>query len=110
MVKVVFIQADGKGEVVCEGEVGQSLLNLAHQCGIDMEGACEASLACSTCHVIVDEDYFEKLPDASEEEEDMLDLTYALCRTSRLACQITLTKNIDGLRVKLPEKTLNMLY
>ena len=109
MVKVVFVDPDGKTEHVFEGEVGQSLLELAHEHGIDMEGACEASMACSTCHVIVDEAFFDTLPKATDEEDDMLDLTFGLARTSRLACQIVLSDELDGLRVKLPKSTQNML-
>ena len=65
-------------------------------------------MACSTCH-IVSEDWFEKLPDASEEEEDMLDLAYGLTRTSRLGCQITVTEDLDGLVIKVPDETRNMM-
>ena len=66
-------------------------------------------MACSTCHLIVSEDWFEKLPDASEEEEDMLDLAYGLTKTSRLGCQITVTEDLDGLVLKLPDETRNMM-
>ena len=66
-------------------------------------------MACSTCHIIVSEDWFEKLPDASEEEEDMLDLAYGLTRTSRLGCQITVTEDLDGLVIKVPDETRNMM-
>ena len=66
-------------------------------------------MACSTCHIIVSEDWFEKLPDASEEEEDMLDLAYGLTKTSRLSCQITVTEDMDGLILKVPDETRNMM-
>ena len=76
---------------------------------IDLEGACEGSLACSTCHVIVDEEWFDKLDEASEEEEDMLDLAFGLTHTSRLGCQIKMTDELDGIRLTLPSATRNML-
>jgi 2Fe-2S ferredoxin len=74
-----------------------------------MEGACEGALACSTCHVIVADEWFDKLPAASANEEDMLDLTYGVTRNSRLACQITITDALDGLTVSLPASTRNMM-
>lgn len=72
-----------------------------------MEGACEASLACSTCHVYVDNEYFDRLPEPEEGEEDMLDLAALLQVNSRLGCQITLTKELEGLTVTLPKMTRN---
>ncbi|MBL8834321.1 MAG: 2Fe-2S iron-sulfur cluster binding domain-containing protein, partial [Rhodospirillales bacterium] len=74
-----------------------------------LEGACEGSLACSTCHVIVDKDDYERLPEATEDEEDMLDLAFGLTHTSRLGCQITITDELDGLKVSLPTATRNMM-
>lgn len=87
---------------------GISLLEVAHQNNIDLEGACEGSLACSTCHVIIEEEFFEKLPEASEDEEDMLDLAFGLTHTSRLGCQIIVGDDIDGITVALPSGTRNM--
>ncbi len=109
MVKVIFIQPDGKTIVEAVGAVGDSLLDVAHAHNIDIEGACESSMACSTCHLVVDEDDFKKLPAACEEEEDMLDLTHGLRPTSRLGCQIILTSELDGIRVHVPAETRNML-
>ena len=77
--------------------------------GIDLEGACEGSLACSTCHVVVDGDWFDKLEEPSEDEEDMLDLAFGLTETSRLGCQIIMNDELDGLRVMLPSATRNMM-
>ena len=82
----------------------------AHKKHGDMEGACEGSLACSTCHVIVDQEWFPKLEPASEDEEDMLDLAFDLTKTSRLGCQIIMTEDLDGLVVTLPQQTNNMLF
>jgi 2Fe-2S ferredoxin len=85
------------------------VLEIAHRNGIDLEGACEGSLACSTCHVIVDKAWYDKLGAASEDEEDMLDLAFGLTHTSRLGCQIRITPELDGLTVRLPAATRNMM-
>ena len=107
MPKMTFINADGSRKEV-EAAEGDSVMEIAQQNGIDIEGACEGSMACSTCHVIVDPDWFLKLDPASEEEEDILDLAYGLTSRSRLGCQITLTEELDGLVVSLPSHTANM--
>lgn len=75
--------------------------------GIEIEGACDASCACSTCHVYVDEKYISKLPEASEAEEDMLDMAPLLKPNSRLSCQILLTKELDNIVIILPKITRN---
>jgi len=108
MPKMVFIERDGNCKEV-EAPVGLSVLEIAHRNEVDIEGACEGSLACSTCHVIVDPDWHERLPEASEDEEDMLDLAFDLQRTSRLGCQLIITEEMDGLTVRLPGDTRNML-
>ena len=105
-VKIIFVEnGEEKSFNVPEGT---TILEAAHNNDIDLEGACEGSLACSTCHVVVDEDYFDKLDEASEDEEDMLDLAFGLTETSRLGCQITLTKELDGIKVKVPGQTRNV--
>ncbi len=108
MPKITFIDPDGTSKE-CEASSGLSVMDVAHLNGVDMEGACEGSMACSTCHVIVDPNWFDRLERASEEEEDMLDLAFGLTRTSRLGCQITLTDGLDGLVVSLPTETNNLL-
>ena len=108
MPKMVFIERDGTRREV-DAPVGLSVLEIAHKYGIDIEGACEGSLACSTCHVIVDPEWYEVLADANEDEEDMLDLAFGLTQTSRLGCQIIITEELDGLTVKLPAATRNMM-
>lgn len=108
MPKMTFIDADGNRKEV-DAPVGLSVLEIAHKNDLDLEGACEGSLACSTCHVIVDDKWFNKLDDATEEEEDMLDLAFGLTHTSRLGCQIKMTEELDGLEVTLPTGTRNML-
>ena len=107
MTKITFVEPDGK-EVSVDAQNGLSLLEVAHNNGISLEGACEGSLACSTCHVIVEKEFFEKLPDPSEEEEDMLDLAWGLTHTSRLGCQIIINDGLDGMKVKVPSGTRNM--
>ncbi len=108
MPKMTFIERDGTRREV-EVQAGYSVLEIAHKFGIDIEGACEGSLACSTCHVIVDPTWYPKLSKATEDEEDMLDLAFGLTQTSRLGCQIVLTDALDGLVVKLPAATRNAM-
>jgi 2Fe-2S ferredoxin len=108
MPRVTFIERDGSRREV-EAPLGLSLLEIAHKNNIDIEGACEGSLACSTCHVIVDPEWYDLLKEASEDEEDMLDLAFGLTATSRLGCQIIITEELDGLIVRLPSSTRNML-
>ena len=107
MTKITFVEPDGK-EVSVDAQNGLSLLEVAHNNGISLEGACEGSLACSTCHIIVEKEFFEKLPEPSEEEEDMLDLAWGLTHTSRLGCQIIINDGLDGMKVKVPTGTRNM--
>ena len=85
------------------------MLEIAHRNGVDIEGACEGSLACSTCHVIVDPAWFARLEEPTEDEDDMLDLAFGLTPTSRLGCQIVITQELDGLTVTLPAETYNLL-
>ena len=108
MAKIVFIEKDGTRKE-CDAPPELSILEIAHRNGIDLEGACEGSLACSTCHVVVEPQWYDKLPAASEDEEDMLDLAFGLTHTSRLGCQIRITPDLDGLTVKLPAATRNMM-
>ena len=86
-----------------EAPLGLSVLEVARRHDIDIEGACEGSMACSTCHVIVEEGWFDRLEEASEDEEDILDLAFGLTKTSRLGCQIFITEELDGLTVALPD-------
>jgi len=98
---MIFIERNGNQREV-EAPVGLSVLEVAHKHEVDIEGACEGSLACSTCHVIVDPAWFGKLAKPTEDEEDMLDLAFGLEKTSRLGCQIVITEAMDGLTVRLP--------
>ena len=106
MPRMTFIERDGTRREV-DAPLGLSVLEIAHKHGVDIEGACEGSLACSTCHVIIDPSWYGKLADATEDEEDMLDLAFDLQETSRLGCQIIITDALDGLVVKLPAGTRN---
>lgn len=101
MPKMTFVERDGTRREV-EAALGLSVLEVAHRHGVDIEGACEGSLACSTCHVIVDPSWFPKLVEPTEDEEDMLDLAFDLQETSRLGCQLIITEALDGLVVTLP--------
>jgi ferredoxin len=88
--------------------LGESLMEVAHANEIDLEGACEGSLACSTCHVVVeDQGMFDALPEACDDENDMLDLAFGLTATSRLGCQVKAARELDGLRVRVPAATRN---
>ena len=107
MPKMTFIDREGQRHLV-DAPVGLSVLEIAHRNKIDLEGACEGSLACSTCHVIVVDDDFDRLAEPTEDEEDMLDLAFGLTRTSRLGCQIIITEELDGLTVSLPAVTRDM--
>lgn len=106
--RVTFIHADGKDRTEVEADAGAILLDVAQHYLMPLEGTCEGQMACSTCHVIVDKADFDRLPPASEEEEDMLDLAAGARRTSRLSCQILLTEALDGLTVHIPAESRNM--
>lgn len=105
--KVTFIQRDGLPRSV-DAAAGDRLLDLAQLHDQPLEGTCEGQMACSTCHVIVTPQDFARLPAATEMEEDMLDLAAGATRTSRLACQIWLTKALDGLTVRIPADARDM--
>ncbi len=109
MTLVRFLKADGTLDKEVEAEAGQRLLDVAWAVREPLEGACEGVMACSTCHVIVDAADFEKLPSASEEEEDLLDLAAHAARTSRLACQIILTRDMKTLTVRIPPGARNWM-
>jgi len=106
---VRFFRADGPLDKEVEAAPGQRLLDVAWAERQPLEGACEGVMACSTCHVIVDPDDFAKLPRASEEEEDLLDLAAHAGRTSRLACQIILTEDLKSLSVRIPPTAKNWM-
>lgn len=105
-VKIIFIEKGEKKEF--QVPVGTTVLEAAHNNNINLEGACEGSLACSTCHVIVDKNFYDMLSSPSEDEEDMLDLAFGLTQTSRLGCQIIMSKELDGFTVTVPSESRNV--
>ena len=105
-VKIIFVVKGEEKEF--NVPVGTTVLEAAHNNDIELEGACEGSLACSTCHVVVDQEHFDKLDEPSEDEEDMLDLAFGLTPTSRLGCQITMTPELDGIKLVVPDETRNV--
>ena len=105
--RVRFITAAGR-QVEAKAAAGENLLRVAQAAGLPLEGTCEGQMACSTCHVIVAAEWFDRLPPASEDEEDMLDLAAGARRTSRLACQIELNDALDGLAVTIPAEAHDM--
>lgn len=104
---VTFITKKGE-QLEYEVAEGDTLLDIAQAHDLDMEGACGGSCACSTCHVIIDPKYYDKLEEPDDDENDMLDLAFGLTETSRLGCQIKMTKDLDGIRVALPAMTRNL--
>jgi ferredoxin len=108
MIRVKFVHADGEARTEAMAKPGTRLLELAQQQLLPLEGTCEGQMACSTCHVIIDRADFDRLPPASDMEEDMLDLAAGARRTSRLACQIILTEALDGIVVHVPAESRNM--
>ncbi len=107
MVSVCFVTAEG-ARVGAEALPGTRLLEVAQAAGMPLEGTCEGQMACSTCHVIVAADWFDRLPPASDDEEDMLDLAAGVSRTSRLSCQIVLDAALDGIEVRIPGESRDM--
>ena len=105
--KIIFETAQGE-LVETEAADGDVLLEVAQDAGLPLEGTCEGQMACSTCHVVVERDWFAALPDASEDEEDMLDLAFGVRPTSRLACQIVLEDEMDGLTVTIQPEARDM--
>ena len=107
MVLVNFITADGV-RVSAQASAGDGLLQIAQGAGMPLEGTCEGQMACSTCHVIIGAEWFDLLPPASPDEEDMLDLAAGVGRTSRLSCQIDLTEALDGIEIHIPGESRDM--
>ena len=99
-VRITFVEEDE--EIVVDAEIGKTILEVAHANDIDLEGACDGTLACSTCHIVLEQEMYDSLPPPEEDEEDMLDLAFDLQDTSRLGCQITVTKELDGMVARVP--------
>ncbi|KAK9378837.1 2Fe-2S ferredoxin-type domain-containing protein [Kockiozyma suomiensis] len=106
-IHVTFVTREGE-QIAVEVAAGDNLLDVAQAYDLDMEGACGGSCACSTCHIIVDPEYYDLIPEPDDDENDMLDLAFGLTETSRLGCQVIMTKELDGIRVALPQMTRNL--
>jgi ferredoxin len=102
MIRIRFVSADGRSIREVGAQAGERLLDVAQADGQPLEGTCEGQMACSTCHIVVAAEDFDKLPPASEEEEDLLDLAAHVTRNSRLACQIWLDEALESLTVRIP--------
>ena len=102
-VNVTFVE--GGEDIEVAAEVGKTLLEVAHANDIDLEGACDGSLACSTCHLILPQSYYDALAEPDEEELDMLDLAFGLTDTSRLGCQIKVDESLEGIVLKVPDES-----
>ena len=96
------VVAGPAGDTALQGRPGESLMQVARAAGLPLLGECNGSLACATCHVVVDPAWAGLLPPVSDDEEAMLDTVFSLRPTSRLSCQILLSDALDGLRVSLP--------
>eukprot|EP00993_Chasmostoma_nieuportense_P005947 NODE_6560_length_523_cov_6.654040_g6395_i0.p1 GENE.NODE_6560_length_523_cov_6.654040_g6395_i0~~NODE_6560_length_523_cov_6.654040_g6395_i0.p1 ORF type:complete len:129 (-),score=14.22 NODE_6560_length_523_cov_6.654040_g6395_i0:137-523(-) len=108
--KVQLFVTTQKGErLTFSAEVGQSVMEICRDNNLEMEAACDGTCACSTCHVYIKEGDLARVPPASEDELDMLDLALGLKDNSRLACQIKLTPELDGLEATLPDDCVNHL-
>jgi ferredoxin len=105
---VYFLFADGR-KITATANVGERLLEVAQRHDVPLEGTCEGAMACSTCHVVVDAQWFGKLPRASVDEDDMLDFAASVTATSRLACQIFLRAEDEGLILHVPGRVHNQL-
>ena len=101
-VSITYLEADGTSKTV-DADIGTDLMTTAHDNDIELEGACGGELACSTCHLIFEEDVYDTLPEKDDEEDDMLDLAFEVTETSRLGCQIIVQENFDGMTVKIPD-------
>jgi len=107
-IKLTFKDAKGNDIKTVEANEGDDILSIAHEHDIDLEGACEGSVACSTCHVILSQEHYDKLPEPEDDENDMLDMAFGLTDTSRLGCQVHMTRELDGMTATLPSATRNM--
>jgi 2Fe-2S ferredoxin len=106
--RVVFVSPGGVRREI-DAPAGKTVLEIAWANDVGIEGTCEGCMACSTCHVIVHEDWFDKLDEPSEDEDDMLDLAWGVGPRSRLGCQITITDALDGIELTLPAESNNQM-
>ncbi|ADE39265.1 2Fe-2S iron-sulfur cluster-binding protein [Candidatus Puniceispirillum marinum] len=102
MPNIIFVKPDGT-ELNVNVNEGVSVMEAGRDANLGIEGTCGGCLSCATCHVIVDADWFAKTGAPSEDEEDMLDLAFGLTETSRLGCQLTMSAELDGIRLTIPD-------
>ena len=107
MPSIIFTKPDGSEHNVTV-ETGVTVMEAGRDAGLGIEGTCGGCLSCATCHVIVDNDWFSKIGEPSEDEIDMLDLAFGLTHTSRLGCQIIINEKLEGMKVRIPSGTRNM--
>ncbi len=106
-VNISFVEETTGNIIPLKAKLGEKVVDIAIENDIDIEAACGGELACSTCHVVLPQEYFDKLEPAVEEEEDMLDLAWGLTDTSRLCCQIMVTPELEGCTFTVPAETNN---
>lgn len=100
---VTVVDQDGSRREV-DIRNGDTLMEAVVENDVDIEAACEGSLACATCHLILDQATYDKLGEPSEDEADMLDLAFGLTPTSRLSCQIRVSDDLEGAVITVPEE------
>ena len=100
MLKAIVTDTTG-AEHILSGNPGDSVMQLARAADLPVAGECNGSMACATCHMVVDPAWAELLPEVSDDEEAMLDTVFNLSPTSRLSCQIRLSPELDGIRLSL---------
>ncbi len=104
MAKITYIEHSGKSHTI-EVQNGLTVMEGAIQNNVPgIDADCGGSMACATCHVYVKEEWFNKLPKKEDGEEDMLDMAYEPKKNSRLSCQLTVSEELEGFVVQLPEK------
>jgi ferredoxin len=105
---MTFVTQEGE-RVTVHAAKGTTLLQVAIDNDLDVEGACEGTLACSTCHMVLESNVYQQLPKPKDEELDMLDLAVGLTDTSRLGCQIIVGEHLTNAEIKLPPETVSQL-
>ena len=104
MPKITYQDNEGNSKTI-EVEKGLSVMEGAIQNDIPgIDADCGGSMACATCHVYVQDDWFNKIPKKEDGEEDMLDMAFEPKKNSRLSCQLIVSDELDGLVVNIPTK------
>lgn len=97
----IFVTDREGNKYTLEGDSGDTLMEVIRDNSLDIEAACGGCCACATCHVYIGEEWLEKLSSRDDDEESMLDQAFDVKNTSRLSCQISLTDDLDGLKLEL---------